>query len=95
MTADVFRAIFNELDFKFTQQFKDLYSNAKERRIVKKAVRAMSAQNIAPKWELLVEHYLVDKVSLADERKIAELQDYFAVEMERALDKSSLSNSYT
>lgn len=44
MTAEVFRKIFGELDFELKQQFKDMYTNAKERRMVKNAIRSMNAQ---------------------------------------------------
>jgi inhibitor of KinA sporulation pathway (predicted exonuclease) len=83
MTSEVFKVIVDKLDFGLKQQYRDLYSNAKERRMVKNAVRAMSAQKIAPDWGLLVEHYLVDKVPLTDMRKLAELQEYFAAEVSR------------
>jgi inhibitor of KinA sporulation pathway (predicted exonuclease) len=81
MTAEIFRKIFDKLDFGRSQHFKDVYSNSKERRMVKNAVRAMSAQKVIPNWGILVEHYLIDKVSLDDPRKLAELQDYFTAEV--------------
>jgi len=81
MTADVFRKIHNELDFQFNQQFKDLYSNAKERRLVKHAIRSMLTQKATPSWTLLEEKYLVDKVSLTDSRKSAELKQYYEAEL--------------
>lgn len=81
MTAEVFRAIFDKLDFNRVEQFKDVYSNAKERKMVKNAIRAMLTQNISPQWDFIVEHYLTGKVSLADPRKIAELQAFFAAEL--------------
>lgn len=81
MTAEIFKKIFAELDFERSQQFKDVYSNSKERRLVKQAVRAMAAQKIVPQWTLLVEHYFTDKVSLADPRKAAELQEFFTAEV--------------
>ncbi|TXK84165.1 3'-5' exonuclease [Paenibacillus sp. N3.4] len=80
MTAEVFRAIFASLDFEQKQQFKDVYSNAKERRIVKNAVRAMCSQQVVPQWELVVEHYLTNKVPLTDPRKLSELHNYFIAE---------------
>ncbi|GGG25326.1 hypothetical protein GCM10010916_47230 [Paenibacillus abyssi] len=83
MTAEIFRAIFDKLDFDNIQQFKDTYTNAKERRMVKNAIRSMHAQNIIPNWELLVEHYLKGKASSADPRKLAELQAVFAAEIEK------------
>lgn len=82
MTAEVFRTVFHGLDFAAVQQFKDVYSNAKERRLVKVAVRNMVAQKIVPQWDIVVEQYLKDKVSLDDPRKLAELQLYFAAAVE-------------
>ncbi|SDM83775.1 Inhibitor of the KinA pathway to sporulation, predicted exonuclease [Paenibacillus sp. yr247] len=81
MTAEVFRAIFTELDFERKQQYIDVYANAKERRLVKTAVRAMTAQKVVPTWDLLVEHYFLNKVDLTDPRKISELQTLFAAEV--------------
>jgi inhibitor of KinA sporulation pathway (predicted exonuclease) len=87
MTAEVFRTIFPELDFERKQQFKDSFTNSKERRYVKSAVRAMSMQKITPDWDQLVEHYLTGKVDLTDARKTAELQAYFAEEIKASGEK--------
>jgi inhibitor of KinA sporulation pathway (predicted exonuclease) len=81
MTAAIFRKIYSELDFAHQQQFKDTYSNSKERRRVKNAVKAMSAQKVTPEWELVVQHYLTGKVDLTDARKIQELHEYFDAEI--------------
>lgn len=89
MTAEVFRAVFDGLDMKYLQKYKDVYSNAKERKLVKNAIRALSARKVVPQWELLVEHYLQDKVSLEDPRKLAELHDYFAAEVSKDKQPSS------
>jgi inhibitor of KinA sporulation pathway (predicted exonuclease) len=84
MTSDVFLKIFNKLDFELKQQFKDSYSNAKERRLVKNGVLAMLNQKIIPEWDLLVEHYLTGKVALTDVRKLTELQACFHTEVTKA-----------
>jgi inhibitor of KinA sporulation pathway (predicted exonuclease) len=84
MTSEVFRKIYGELDFGLKQQFKDTYTNSKERRLVKNAVRAMISQKITPEWTLFVEKFLVDKVPLTDERKLAELHGYFDAEAAKA-----------
>jgi inhibitor of KinA sporulation pathway (predicted exonuclease) len=90
MTAEIFRTIFGGLDFNQAQHFKDSYTNSKERRMVTNAVRTMYAQNTVPNWDLFVEHFIKDKVSLADPRKAAELQNYFeaAVEKQRGQRRS-------
>ncbi|TJY39637.1 exonuclease domain-containing protein [Cohnella pontilimi] len=87
MTAEVFRKLFAELDLERTQQYKDTYTNSKERRLVKSAVRTMMRQNKSPDWDQFVEHYLTGKVDLTDRRKAAELKAYFAEEMKTSGEK--------
>lgn len=89
MTAEIFRRICSGLDLARVQRFKDLYTNAKERKLVKNAIRALLVQKKSPTWELLAEHVLKDKVPLEDSRKLAELQAYFAEELEKALRKKT------
>ncbi|WNR46264.1 3'-5' exonuclease [Paenibacillus roseipurpureus] len=81
MTADVFRAIYNELDFERKQFYVDMYTNAKERRLIKTAVKTISTQKITPTWELFVEKYFADKIEAADDKKVAEMQTLFAAEV--------------
>ncbi|TYP79462.1 3'-5' exonuclease [Paenibacillus methanolicus] len=81
MTAKILRAIAGGLDFTRSQQFKDAYSNSKERRMVKNAIRSMRAQRQTPQWETLVEKYLKDRIALTDPRKSAELEQYFHEEL--------------
>jgi inhibitor of KinA sporulation pathway (predicted exonuclease) len=81
MTGDIFRAVFAHLDFERTQYYKDVYSNAKERRMVKNAIRTMAIQKQPQTWDVLVEKHLKDKINLDDPRKAAELQAYFAAEV--------------
>lgn len=77
MTAEVFRAVFSGLDLAQAQPFKDSHSNAKERKMVKDAVRMLVTRKTEPTWDLAVEHFL-KKVPLDDPKKIAELQAVFA-----------------
>jgi inhibitor of KinA sporulation pathway (predicted exonuclease) len=84
MTAEVFRKIYGELDFGLKQRFKDTFTNSKERRLVKNAVRAMISQKMTPEWTLFVEKFLLDKIPLTDERKLAELQGFFDAEAAKA-----------
>jgi len=77
MTSEIFKAIFNELDFERIQHYKDTFSNARERKTVKIAIKAIAAQKIVPTWDLVAEHYFPNKAVLADPRKLAELQNYF------------------
>jgi inhibitor of KinA sporulation pathway (predicted exonuclease) len=89
MTSEIFRAVYDALDFERIQYFKDVYSNAKERRMVKNAIRAMTLQKVAPTWDLLVERHFKDKVSLDDPRKLAELQEYFEAEAAKTSPRTS------
>lgn len=81
MTADIFRAVFPHLDFERVQQFKDVYSNAKERKLVKNAIRIVAAQKVEPTWPMIVEHVLTGKIATDDARKMAELEEVFNAEM--------------
>ncbi|MFC0213656.1 exonuclease domain-containing protein [Paenibacillus chartarius] len=83
MTAEIFRSLHADLDLTMTQQYKDMFSNSKERRLVKNAVRALTVQKIAPVWSELVEKVLKDKVKLDDPRKAAELEQLFHAEVEK------------
>jgi len=91
MTAEVFRAIVEKLDLDRAQQYKDLYSNARERKAVKQAIRSLTLQKKTPTWEVIVERYLKDKVKLDDPRKAAELQAYYEAELEKAPQSSAPS----
>ncbi|RTE03053.1 3'-5' exonuclease [Paenibacillus whitsoniae] len=84
MTAEVLRAVFQELDFSRKQLFVDKYTNAKERRLVKNAVRTMRTHKVEPTWELFAAKYFADKLEGADPRKIAELQSLLAEEAAKA-----------
>ena len=84
MTAEVFRAVFDRLDLERAQQYKDLYSNARERKAVKQAIRSLMLQKKTPTWELIFERYLKEKLKLDDPRKVAELQAYCEAEIAKA-----------
>ncbi|RAP78358.1 3'-5' exonuclease [Paenibacillus montanisoli] len=84
MTAAIFRAVFEQMDFERIQKYKDVFSNAKERKLVKNAIRIIAAQKVTPTWAMIVEHVLTGKVSLEDPRKAAELEAYFEVELAKA-----------
>lgn len=82
MTGDIFRKVYAHLDFSRIQHYKDVFSNAKERRLVKNAVRSLAMQKGPKSWDALVQKFLKDKINLDDPRKEAELQAYFAAELE-------------
>lgn len=81
MTAEILRAVFRHLNFERVQQYVDVYSNAKERKLVKNAIRIIAAQKVAPTWPLIVEHVLTGKLATDDARKMAELEAVFDAEM--------------
>lgn len=83
MTSEIFRAVFNELDFEKSQHYVDTYSNARERKTVKAAIKAMTSQKVTPTWELVVEHYFSDPATLANPRKLEELHNYFLAQLGR------------
>ncbi|WP_019005993.1 3'-5' exonuclease [Cohnella laeviribosi] len=83
MTAEVFRKIYGELDFTLKQRYKDRFTNAKERRLVKNAIRSMLAKKTVPEWEDIVEHYLEGRIPLDDPKKRDELRRYFGEELEK------------
>lgn len=85
MTAEVFRSIFNDLDFERKQQYVDMYTNAKERRLIKTAVKTIHTQKVVPTWELFVEKYFADKIEAADAKKVSEMQTLFAAEVAKGV----------
>lgn len=81
MTAEIFKVVFTKLDFSQSKTYRDQFSNAKERRMVKQAIRAIRAQKLVPEWDMLVQKFLADKVKLDDPRKNAELRQLFESEL--------------
>lgn len=81
MTAEIFRAVFGELDLDQVKFYKDTFSNARERKTVKIAIKAMQSQKVVPTWDLVVEHYFTGKIPLDDPRKSEELRRYFEAEL--------------
>lgn len=83
MTSGIFRALHHQLDLDQVRHYKDTYSNAKERRTVRNAIRTLTARKTVPEWSIVVEHFLKDKVDLSDARKEAELRAYFDEEKDK------------
>ncbi|QMV42473.1 3'-5' exonuclease [Cohnella cholangitidis] len=84
MTSEVFRRLFGDLDFELKQQYKDQFSNSKERRMIKNAVRSMVSQKKIQEWDAFAENYLAARIALTDERKTAELKEYYSSELAKA-----------
>ncbi len=83
MTAEIFRSIYAGLDWERKQRYKDQFSNAKERRMVRGAIQSLRAQKVKPEWPLVIEHFLTGKVALEDTNKMEELRLYFDTEMSK------------
>lgn len=81
MTAEIFRRIYEELDLSMKQRYKDQFSNAKERRLVRTAIQSITAQKIKPEWSLVLDHFLNGKIALEDARKLDELRQYYETEV--------------
>lgn len=84
MTAEVFKAVFGGLDFEFKQQYKDQFSNSKERRLIKNGVRTMLAQKKLHPWDQYAESFLKGKIDLSDPRKESELRAFYEAEIANA-----------
>jgi inhibitor of KinA sporulation pathway (predicted exonuclease) len=83
MTAGIFRTLRDRLDLGQVRQYRDTYSNAKERRMVKSAIRTMRLRGAEPDWDTIAEHFLKNRVDLANEKKRDELRAYFEEEMKK------------
>jgi inhibitor of KinA sporulation pathway (predicted exonuclease) len=83
MTAGIFRTLHDRLDLDQVRQFRDTYSNAKERRMVKSAIRTMRLRGSAPDWDTIAGHFLKNKVDLTNEKKRDELRAFFEEEMRK------------
>lgn len=78
MTADIFRAVYDKLDLTLAKEYKDMFSNSKERRLVRSAAKSLVSRRIVPTWELALKHYLGGgKIDFTDPRKETELRAYF------------------
>jgi inhibitor of KinA sporulation pathway (predicted exonuclease) len=82
MTADIFRAVYQQLDFSYVTRYKDTFSNSKERRLIKNNIRFFRSQKVPQTWESFLEHVLKDKINgLENPKKREELQACFEAEM--------------
>lgn len=85
MTAEIFRRTFSVLNPETdAKQYKDTFSNAKERRMVKNAIRLAQSQKLTPTWEQIAAQLLASKLDLSDPRKAGELKAYFEAEIVKA-----------
>lgn len=80
MTSHIFRTVFEQLDFSRQQYYVDKYTNAKERRGIKNAVRMLRVQKLEPTWENYVLKFLQEKVETENPKKINEIKEVFLKE---------------
>lgn len=84
MTAYILRAIIDKIDLERKQHYKDQYTNAKERRMIKNAIRSLTVQKLTPSWELLFEKYFAGKEPPVDPKKLEEMKSYCEAEIIKA-----------
>ncbi|WP_251564627.1 3'-5' exonuclease [Paenibacillus pasadenensis] len=81
MTAQIFRRVFPDIaPDTDIRRYKDTYSNAKERRMVKNAIRGLAVLKVQPTWELVAEKLAKAKVNMDNVKKAAELKAYYDIE---------------
>lgn len=78
MTGTIFKTIYDKLDFTQRSKFQDVWTTAKERRLVTTVLKSAKKQNVTVDWPHFVEHILKDKPIVNDIRKMQELERYFA-----------------
>jgi inhibitor of KinA sporulation pathway (predicted exonuclease) len=83
MTAGIFRALHPRLDLDQVRQYRDTFTNAKERRMVKSAIRTMRLRGAEPDWDTIAEHFLKNRIDLANEKKRDELRAYYEEEIRK------------
>lgn len=86
MTSEIFKAIFEHLDLSKAQQYKDSFTNAKERRLIKNAVRLLKSQKLEPTWPLFEEHFLQKAIKSDNPKKTAEIKQYFLDQLAKQVD---------
>lgn len=81
MTAQILVAIFAELDITQATPYKEQVTNAKERQLLKNAMRNYRRKQLTPDWNQIYQQYLKDQPFMTDERKATELKQYFDEKM--------------
>jgi inhibitor of KinA sporulation pathway (predicted exonuclease) len=88
-TSLLFKKLVRELDLSLLNQFKDTFSNSKERRMVKNTLKAFIAQGSSLEWDRLFEVVLKNKIKADEIMKLDELKQYFETEKESYLTRAS------
>ena len=77
MTAKILKAVHHEVDWEKVTFYVDTYTNAKERRALKNAVRLLRASKKEASWENYVERFIKDKLAEIETNKLNEMKTYF------------------
>lgn len=77
MTAKILIAVHKEVDWEKVTHYVDTYTNAKERRALKNAVRLLRASKKEATWENYVERFIKDKIDEIEQNKLLEMKNYF------------------
>lgn len=80
MTSNIFQNVFDQLDFSRQQYYVDKYTNAKERRGIKNAVRMLRVQKLEPTWDNYVLKFMKDKIETENPKRINEIKEVFLKE---------------
>lgn len=80
MTAKIFTSIFHKLDLSKQQFYVDTFTNARERRAIKNAVRMLRMQKVEATWEHYLARFVKEKAKDTDPRKLEEMKQFFEKE---------------
>lgn len=77
MTSKILTAVYQDMDWDRVTYYVDTYTNAKERRGLKNAVRMLRASKKEATWENYVERFIKDKLPEIEPNKLNEMKSYF------------------
>lgn len=83
MTAKILQAVHSEMNWDKITYYVDTYTNAKERRALKNAVRMLRASKKEATWENYVERFIADKLDEIGQKKLDEMKAYFEAVAEK------------
>lgn len=77
MTAKILTAVYDQMNWDKITYYVDTFTNAKERRALKNAVRLLRANKKEATWDNYVERFIKDKLDEIDPKKLDEMKTYF------------------
>lgn len=77
MTAKILYAVHADVDWDKVTYYVDTYTNAKERRSLKNAVRLLRANKKEATWDNFVNRFIKDKLEEIEPNKLSEMKAYF------------------